>query len=66
MKIYLAEVEIWNYTLTTWGLTKAEAVATLKKEWLRQKNQHRWNQTWADKKDSVSVWQLEQNQIEWR
>lgn len=66
MKIYLAEIEIWNYTLTTWGLTKAEALAILKTEWMRQKKQHGWSQTWADKKESVRVWQLEQNQIEWR
>ena len=66
MRIYLAEIEIWNYTLTTWGLTKAEALATLKKEWLRQKYQHAWGQTWTDNNGSVRVWQLEQNQIEWR
>jgi hypothetical protein len=66
MKIYLAELEIWNYTLTTWGLTKAETLATLKKEWLRQKKQHQWGGTWAEQKESVRVWQLEQNQIEWR
>jgi hypothetical protein len=66
MKIYLAEIEIWNYTLTTWAFTEAEAVATLKKEWLRQKKTHKWNQSWYDKEQSLYVQELEQNAIEWR
>jgi hypothetical protein len=66
MKIYLAEIEIWNYTLTTWAFSEAEAVATLKAEWLRQKKLHKWRGSWYDKEQSLDVQELEQNVIEWR
>jgi hypothetical protein len=66
MKIYLAEMEIFNYTLTTWAFTEQEAVATLKKEWLRQKKEHKWGGSWYDKEQYLHIQELEQNQIEWR
>jgi hypothetical protein len=66
MKIYLAEMEIWSYTLTTWALSEQEAVAILKKEWLRQKKEHKWRGSWNDKEQYLHIRELEQNQIEWR
>jgi hypothetical protein len=66
MKIYLGELETGNYTLTTWANTKSEIYATLEKEWKRLRKQGWAYATWSEKKDSVSIWELEQNKIEWR
>lgn len=66
MKIYLGELETGNYTLTTWATTPEEIDATLKKEWQRLKKQGWAYATWNEKKRDVRIWELEQNQIEWR
>jgi hypothetical protein len=66
MKIYLGELETGNYTLTTWANTKSEIYATLEKEWKRLRKQGWAYATWSEKKESVSIWELEQNKIEWR
>jgi hypothetical protein len=66
MKIYLGELETGNYTLTTWADTPEEINETLKKEWQRLKKQGWAYATWSEKKESIRIWELEQNQIEWR
>lgn len=66
MKIYLAEIDVRNYTLTAWGFEKAEAIATLKKEWVAQKNKHGWQANWSDREEYVHIYELEQNKVEWR
>lgn len=66
MKIYLGELETGNYTLTTIATTEAEIYETLKKEWQRLKKQGWAYATWSEKKESVRIWQLEENKIEWR
>lgn len=65
MKIYLAELELWNYTLTTFSLTEEDVIKTMKTEWLRQKKQHRWGRTWKDASQDLRITELEQNYIEW-
>jgi hypothetical protein len=66
MKIYLAEMSIWNYTITTFDLTEEGARASIKKEWLRQKKKNGFAATWSERKDWVQVYELEQNKIDWR
>lgn len=66
MKIYLAEIDVWNYTLTTWAFDKSEAINTLKKEWLGLKAKQGWDAEWRDREEFVSIYELEQNQVEWR
>lgn len=66
MKIYLAEIDVLNYTLTTWSYKKEDAIETLKQEWLKQKAKNNWAANWADRVDFINIYELEQNQVEWR
>jgi hypothetical protein len=66
MKIYLAEIEAGNYTLTTWATTEKEACETLGKEWRKLEKMGRVSTPWSEKAGWVSITELTQNVVDWR
>jgi hypothetical protein len=66
MKIYLAEVELGNYALTAFGLTEDEAIATVRKEWQRQKKLGNVRVSFDHPEIFCDVRELTQNECEWR
>ena len=65
-KIYLAEVELGNYLLTSWGHSEEEAIATLRKEWQHQKKLGNVRVPFHDPEIFVDVREMIKNKVEWR
>ena len=66
MKIYLAEIECGNYTLTAWGKTEDEACSAIGKEWRKLEKSGRVRTPWSEKAGWVSITELTQNVVDWR
>jgi len=66
MKIYLAEIECGNYTLTTWATTEKDACAAIGKEWRKLEKTGRVSTPWSEKAGWVSITELTQNVVDWR